>query len=158
MIQQSSSKNCFVCGIENPVGLHIEFYESETDPIQVTAQYTVPGKYQSYPGIVHGGIVATMLDEVTSRTVFRGDPLRIVVTARLSVKYRKPVPVETPLRLNGQIVEDRGKIITVKGQITDEPGTILAEAEATLVEVSPDFFGENTVSGEDWQVYPKKSA
>ena len=157
MIQQSASKKCFVCGIENPVGLHMEFFESDTDPIQVWAQYTVPEKYQSYPGIVHGGIVATMLDEVTSRTIFRGDPPRIVVTARLSIKYRKPVPVETPLWLSGQIVDDKGKIVTVKGEIADKEGMVLAEAEAVLVEVSPGFFGENVVSGEDWQVYPKDS-
>lgn len=156
MIQQSVSKNCFVCGVDNPVGLHMQFFESATSPIQVSAEITVPEQYQSYPGIVHGGIVATMLDEVSSRTIFRGDPLRIVVTARLSIRYRKPVPVETLLKLSGHIVEDKGKIITVAGQIQGPDGTVLAEADAVLMEVAPDFFGENAWDGTGWQVYPNQ--
>lgn len=154
MIQQPSSRNCFVCGVENPAGLHIEFYESGTEPIQVMADYVVPRKYQGYPGIVHGGILATLLDEVTSRTVFRGDSPRLVVTAQLSVRYRKPVPVETPIKLTGQIVEDKGKVIKVTGKISDMAGITLAEADAVLVEVAPDLLGE-PADEEDWKIYPE---
>ncbi len=153
---QPNSQNCFVCGIENEAGLHMRFFESETDPVQVNAEYTVPARYQGYPGVVHGGIVASMLDEVTSRTVFRGDPPRYVVTARLSVRYRKPVPVETPLKLTGRLVEDKGKVITVAGEITNQAGTVLAEAEAVLVEVDASFFGE-ALNSQGWQVYPENS-
>ena len=155
MNEQSSSRNCFVCGVENPAGLHLHFYESDTDPVQVTADYIVPRKYQGYPGIVHGGILATMLDEVTSRTVFRGDNPRLVVTAQLSVRYRKPVPVETPIKLIGQIVEDKGKVIKVTGKISDTAGTTLAEADAVLVEVAPDFMGEPRDEN-DWNIYPER--
>lgn len=157
MNQQPVSHDCFVCGVDNPAGLRMRFYESDTDPIQVLAEYTVPAQYQGYPGVVHGGIVATMLDEVTSRTVFRGDPPRFVVTARLAVRYRKPVPVETPLRLTGRVVEDKGRIITVAGEILGPEGTLLAEAEATLVEVEPSFFGEAMLSSQSWQVQPEQS-
>lgn len=158
MNQQPVSHNCFVCGVENPAGLRMRFYESDTDPVEVHAEYTVPSQYQGYPGVVHGGIIATMLDEVTSRTVFRGDPPRFVVTARLSVRYRKPVPVETPLRLTGRVVADKGKIISVAGEIAGPDGALLAEAEATLVEVEPAFFGEGMLSSQDWQVYPEQTS
>ncbi|RPJ51238.1 MAG: PaaI family thioesterase [Chloroflexi bacterium] len=154
MNQQPVSRNCFVCGVENPIGLGMRFYETNTDPVQVIAEYTVPARYQGYPGVVHGGIVATMLDEVTSRTIFRGNPPRFVVTARLSIRYRKPVPVETPLRLTGRIVEDKGRVITVAGEIQGPGGILLAEAEAVVVEVEPSFFGEDIFSSSDWQVYP----
>lgn len=154
MIQQPVSRKCFVCGVDNPLGLHMHFYESEHNPIQVTAAITVPSHYQGYPGIVHGGIIATMLDEVASRTIFRGTPLRIVVTARLSIRYRKPVPVETPLTLIGRIVEDKGRVINVAGQIANSDGQVLAEADAVLVEVAPDFLGETTWDTNDWQVDP----
>lgn len=143
MIQQPVSHDCFVCGIDNPAGLQMRFYESECEPVQVTAEYTVPAHYQGYPGVVHGGIIAAMLDEVTSRTIFRGNPPRFVVTARLTIRYRKPVPVETPLRLTGRIVEDKGKVITVAGEILDPEGILLTEAEAVIVEVEPSFFGDN---------------
>lgn len=157
MIEQASSRNCFVCGLDNPAGLHIQFYESGTDPIQVTAEYQVPEKYQGYPGIVHGGIVATMLDEVTARTVFRGESPRLALTARLSIRYRKPVPVATPIKLIGEIVKDNGKIIDVAGKIYDLEGNLLAEADAVLVEVDPHSLDHFAKGEEDWRVYPKQS-
>lgn len=156
MNQQPSSKNCFVCGVENPIGLHIRFFETDADPVEVRAEVVVPAQYQSYPGVVHGGIVATMLDEVTSRTIFRGDPPRIVVTANLSVRYRKPVPIEIPLRLSGRVLQDKGKIIKVAGDISAPDGTKLAEAEAVVVEVDPVFFGEFSLDAQGWKVYPKE--
>ncbi len=153
MKEQPISQDCFVCGVENPVGLHIHFYETATNPVEVIAEYTVPSRYQGYPGVVHGGIIASMLDEVTSRTIFRGDPPRFVVTARLSVRYRKPVPVETPLKLAGRIVEDKGRVITVAGEIHGPDNILLAEAEAVLVEVDASFFGEDAINNQKWQVY-----
>lgn len=157
MNQQPVSRSCFICGVENPIGLHMRFYESDIEPVEVTAEYTVPAQYQGYPGVVHGGIVAAMLDEATSRTIFRGDPPRFVVTARLNVRYRRPVPVETPLRLVGRIVKDKGKVITVAGQVFGPGSELLAEAEAVIVEVDPSFFGEDAFTDQDWQVYPDDS-
>lgn len=149
---QPSSLQCFVCGVENQAGLHMSFYETSTDPVQVVAHYSVPEQYQGYPGVVHGGIVAAMLDEVISRTVFRGDSPRFVVTAKLSIRYRKPVPLRTPLRLTGRIVEDKGRVIKVAGEITDPVGTVLAEAEAVLMEVEPAFFDQMTPENNSWKL------
>jgi acyl-coenzyme A thioesterase PaaI-like protein len=151
---QPSSTNCFVCGVENEAGLHMQFYETESTPVQVTARYTVPQRYQGYPGIVHGGIIATMLDEVTSRTIFRGAPPRVVVTARLTVRYRQPVPVEKPLLLTGRVVEDKGRVIKVTGEIHDAEGTLLAEADAVLMEVDASTFADIREDEKEWRVYP----
>lgn len=155
---QPVSRNCFVCGVENPFGLHMHFMESDPDAqghVRVAVDYTVPAHYQGYPGVTHGGIIATMLDEVTSRTIFRGAPPRFVVTAQLSVRYRKPVPVETPLKLSGRVVEDKGRVIRVAGQIHNREGVLLAEAEATLVEVEASFFGDMTTEEmRGWRVFP----
>ena len=154
MNQQPSSTCCFVCGVENDHGLQIRFFETNSDPVEVRAEYTVPERFQGYPGIVHGGIIAAMLDEVSSRTVFRGDPPRFVVTGKLSIRYRKPVPVETPLRLTGRIVEDKGKVIHVAGEIADLNGGLLAEAEAVLFEVAKPFFGDVPIEKQTWKVFP----
>ena len=70
-IKQPNSRYCFVCGRENPYGLKMSFYEVE--PGHALAEYTVPEHYQGYPGIVHGGIVATMLDETLGRAAMVGD-------------------------------------------------------------------------------------
>jgi acyl-coenzyme A thioesterase PaaI-like protein len=151
---QASSRNCFVCGVENDAGLHMHFYETETEPYVVTAEYTVPRRYQGYPGIVHGGIVAAMMDEVTSRVVMRGDPPRFVVTARLNLRYRKPVPVETLLRMTGRVVQDKGRVVTVAGEMVNPDGVVLAEAEAVLMEVDGSYFEAMTAEEEQgWRVY-----
>lgn len=157
MKQQPNSLNCFVCGVENDSGLHMRFFETNSDPVEVAAEYTVPERFQGYPGIVHGGIVASMLDEVTSRTIFRGDPPRLVVTGKLSVRYRKPVPVATQLRLTGRVIEDKGKVIKVSGEIAGPDGEILAEADAVLFEVNPEFLGEVSIDQQTWKVFPNES-
>ena len=98
---QPNSRHCFVCGIANPVGLHLRFYE--TAPGEVTVECTLPEQYQGYPGVVHGGIVAAMLDEVSGRSYMgNGESPRFMFTARLEVRYRKNVPVGQPLRLVGK--------------------------------------------------------
>ena len=89
---QPTSRMCFVCGRENPVGLHIQFYE---DPVaqQIVVPLIIPERYQGYPGIAHGGILATILDEASGRAVmmaFEDDPFW--VTAKLEIRYRKPTP------------------------------------------------------------------
>lgn len=154
---QPSSKNCFVCGVENPSGLHMRFYETETD--EVLANYTIPAQFQGYPGIAHGGIIAAMLDEVGSRTFFRGDPPRLVVTAKMNVRYRRPVPTGVELRLTGKRVSDNGRVCLASGQIYHPDGSLLAEAELTLVEVQPDFFGGfGPAEEQGWRVYPEADA
>lgn len=148
---QPNSRHCFVCGLANSFGLQLRFYETGTG--DVTAEYTVPDHFQGYPGVVHGGIVAAMLDEVIARVQLSGDPPRFMYTARLEIKYRKNVPVGQPLRLVGQAGKSRGKTATRTGKIYGPDSELLAEAEALLIDVP-----QNVVSGVDldalgWKVY-----
>jgi acyl-coenzyme A thioesterase PaaI-like protein len=153
MKKQSNSKKCFVCGVENLNGLQINFYEVESG--KVTAGVTVPNHFQGYPGIVHGGIIAAMLDEVAGRTVIEIDPPRWMVTAKLSVRYRKPVPVGKPLKLFGYLKEDTGLMVKAVGEIQDESGTVLAEAEVVLANFPPHLQQNLTLLTQDeWMVYP----
>lgn len=150
--KQPNSRQCFVCGVENPVGLRLAFYE--TAPGEVTAEVTLPERYQGYPGVVHGGIVASMLDEVVGRAAMNGEPWRFMVTARLDLRYRKPVPVGKPLRLVGRLGRRRGRLATSRGEVWLPDGTLGAEAEAMLA----DFPGlPETATDLDalgWKVYP----
>ena len=68
-------------------------------PGEVEAHHILTDHYQGYPGVVHGGIIASMLDEVMGRVFMEGDPPRFMVTAELKIRYKKPVPVNTPLKL-----------------------------------------------------------
>jgi acyl-coenzyme A thioesterase PaaI-like protein len=147
---QPNSRHCFVCGLANPFGLHLRFYE--TGPGEVTSEYTVPDHFQGYPGVVHGGIVAAMLDEVTARALM-GDPPRFMFTARLEIKYRKNVPVGQPLRLVGQAGKLRDKAATSVGRIFGPDGELLAEAEALLINVPQDIISKVDMEALGWKIY-----
>ena len=148
---QANSRNCFVCGLENPFGLHLRFYE--TSPGEVTAEYTVPEHFQGYPGVVHGGIVAAMLDEVCGRVHMSGDPPRFLYTARLEVRYRQNVPVGEPLRLVGRAARSKGRTATATGEIYGPEGILLAEADALLVNVPEDVVATVDLEALGWKVY-----
>lgn len=148
-MKQPNSYNCFVCGVSNPIGLNLRFYM--TGPGEVTTEYTVPEDYEGYPGVVHGGIVAAMLDEVCGRAHMVGDPPRFMYTARLEVRYRKNVPIKQPLRVVGRINKSKSRSATSKGEIYGPDDTILAEAEALLIDLPQEF---TDLEGLGWKVYP----
>lgn len=152
-MKQANSRKCFVCGLENPAGLHLHFYESA--PGEVTAHYTVQEQHQGYPGIVHGGIVAAMLDEVTGR-VHMGSTTnpRFMFTARLDVRYRKPVPVGEPLRLVGVAGDSKSRTATAKGYLYGPEGDLLAEAEAILINVPKSMVDQADLEALGWKIYP----
>lgn len=158
-MKQPNSLHCFVCGMENPNGLHLKFYE--TAPDEVSADYTVPQHFQGYPGVVHGGVVAAMLDEVTGRThmgdyeELEGNPPRFMFTARLDVRYHKNVPIGQPLHLVGRAGKSRGRTATAVGYIYDQEGEMLAEAEALLVDVPDDVVAGVDLEALGWKVYPE---
>ena len=96
--RQPNSYGCFVCGLSNPIGLKIVF-EEDSEQQEVHARLSVPEIYRSYPGVVHGGIVATILDETSGRALMlhEGDENLFFATARIEVRYRRATPTETPL-------------------------------------------------------------
>jgi acyl-coenzyme A thioesterase PaaI-like protein len=149
---QPNSRSCFVCGLSNPFGLHLRFYD--TGPGEVAADYTVSEQYQGYPGVVHGGIVAAMLDELAGRVHMGGDPPRFLYTARLEVHYRRNVPVGQPLHLVGKAVSTEGRKATSTSAIYDQAGTLLAEANALLINVPDKVIQSTDLESLGWKVYP----
>jgi acyl-coenzyme A thioesterase PaaI-like protein len=151
-MKQPNSNHCFVCGRENPYGLHLKFYESS--PGEVIVEYTVPEQYQGYPGVVHGGVVAAMLDEVTGRTLMGGSPPRFMFTARLDVRYRKNVPTGKPLKIIGRAGISRERSATASGQIFGPDGDLLAEANAIMVNVPEEIVENVDLIELGWKVDP----
>ena len=151
-MKQPNSNQCFVCGRQNPYGLHLIFHE--TAPGEVAVEYTVPEQFQGYPGVVHGGVVAAMLDEVIGRTHMGGFPPRFMFTARLDIRYRKNVPVGKPLTIIGHAINSRERTATATGQIFGPEGELLAEADGMLVNV-PEGLVENVdLETIGWMVDP----
>jgi acyl-coenzyme A thioesterase PaaI-like protein len=149
---QPNSKHCFVCGLANPFGLHLRFYD--TGPGEVTAEITIPNHYQGYPGVVHGGIVAAMLDEAAGRAHMGGDPPRFMFTARLEIQYRKNVPIGQPLRLVGLAGKTKGRTAASTSAIYDADGLLLAEANALMVNVPDETLKVADLETLGWKVYP----
>jgi acyl-coenzyme A thioesterase PaaI-like protein len=121
-------RGCFVCGPDNARGLRALF---EIDPEGHTAfcRMIVPGWSQGWQDVVHGGILATLLDEAcvhASRTL---GPLP--VTAELKVKFRRAVPVGTEIHIHGEVTERRKRIVQARARI-EVIGEVHAEAEAKI--------------------------
>ena len=150
--KQPNSDMCFVCGRKNPVGLYMRFYDNGQD--EVLSEYTVAERYQSYPGIVHGGILASMLDEVVGRVAMIGDHHHFMVSVRLQVLYRHPVPVETPLKIRGRIIRLRGRLGKAQGEIILPDGNVACEAAITLADVPTEILSNTNESLLNWQVDP----
>ena len=90
--RQPSSRSCFVCGRENPVGLKVR-WDQHPEAGEIRGTVTVPEHFNGYPGVTHGGIVAALLDETGGRTILMDGGFEdLMVTAKLEVVYRRPTP------------------------------------------------------------------
>ncbi|MGQ0604736.1 MAG: PaaI family thioesterase [Anaerolineales bacterium] len=150
--KQANSLMCFTCGLDNPFGLQLHFYDNGSD--EVWADFVIGPNHQGYPGMVHGGVVAAILDEVGSRVMMAGRPNRFGMTAKMEVRYRQPVPLETPLRAVACAVKDRGRFVTAHAEIRTQTGDVLAEAEVLMAEISLDRLPTEEADRLGWRVYP----
>ncbi len=147
---QPSSEMCFGCGRANPVGLYMKFRDDGVD--RVLCEYTVAERYQGYPGVVHGGVLATMLDEAVARVSFIGDPHHFMMSVKLEVKFRHPVPVAQPVRVVGRIVKLRGRLGKAVGQVILSDGTVACEAECTLADIPKELLSATNQALLRWKV------
>jgi acyl-coenzyme A thioesterase PaaI-like protein len=143
---------CFVCGLENPAGLKLVFYE--TGPDEVMAAYTPPEHFQGYPGVLHGGIVASLLDEVGGRVVMIGDHNHFMMTAKMETRYRRPTPLGQVLTVYGRLVKRRGRLALAHAELRLPDGTVTAEAELTLADLPGDYVPDADLGALGWRVYP----
>ncbi|MCL2025026.1 MAG: PaaI family thioesterase [Coriobacteriia bacterium] len=133
---QDITRMCFVCGEENDSGLHARFYESEQG--ELVGIFEVHDAHQSYPGRVHGGIAAAMLDETVGRAIMMDEPDIWAVTIELTCKYRKPVPYDKPVVVRGRITRNTSRIFEGAGEIVLEDGSIAVEATGRYLKTSLD--------------------
>jgi len=121
---------CYGCGPRNPSGLHLAFVETDAG---VELEYAAPADLRGAPGVVHGGVQATLLDEAMCMTAFAkgGAP---VVTGELTVRYSSAVPTETPLIVAAHITERRGNSYFITGTIR------LAGSDEALTRAQGRFF------------------
>ncbi len=126
-----AQNRCFGCGQANPVGLHLEFFLAEDSAVVSFA--TIADTYEGPPGYLHGGIIATLLDEAMSKAV-RACGL-VAMTRRLEVDYLRPVPSGSPIRIEGRVVRGDGRKHWTEARILDANGVVIAEGKGLFIEI-----------------------
>ena len=121
-----SPHNCFACGTLNTHGMQLEIHIEEG---RSWTELQLERRFEGWEGIAHGGILCTILDEVMAWSLVGADNWG--VTARLAVDFKRPVPVDRPIRAEGWVTELRRRLVTTAGSIVDAAdGTLLASADA----------------------------
>jgi uncharacterized protein (TIGR00369 family) len=122
---------CLLCGSDNPDGLNLSF---ETSGDSTSTKVNFPEKYQGYRKIVHGGMIAAVLDEVMIKHIYSAG--YVTVTAELTTKFLKPAPTETELVATAFDLRMHGKIITIQGDMKTADGTVVAESSGKYLVLS----------------------
>ena len=124
-----SYTKCFACGKGNSVGLKMDFFVDDIG--RYCSRFIGRPEHVGYSDMMHGGIVATLLDEVMARVVFEEG--LFAVTAELNVRYLKPTPVGEELLVRAVVDRRRGKLFRVSGEILLVGGAVSAVATAKIM-------------------------
>ena len=129
----AAQNRCFGCGPANPSGLHLEFLLAEDS--SVVCLTTIPNTFDGHPGYLHGGIIATLLDETMSKAVRAGGVS--AMTRHLEAEYLHPVPSAEPIRIEGRIDREEGRKHWAEAKILNEAGKELARGKGLFIGVRP---------------------
>lgn len=160
--KQPNSINCFICGVKNIAGAQVYFYEIAADDgtPEVLARFVGRDMHQGYPGRMHGGVAAGILDEVMSRCITYGDaalnPPTWGVTVEMTVRYHAPVPLGVELTARGRLLRDRSRAAEASAELYLPDGKVAVSATGKFVKLALDQIADNVADTEDalgWQVY-----
>lgn len=131
--QAKPSDHCFACGSRHPHGLHLRF--SRDGDHGVEALWQADEAWESFEGVIHGGIVSTVLDEAMSHAVAAtGVP---ALTCELRVRLRHRIEPGERLHVSGWVVEKRKRKVVTEATLKDREGRERAHAWATFLELHP---------------------
>jgi acyl-coenzyme A thioesterase PaaI-like protein len=127
---RSDYQHCFVCGARNVSGLRLKF---RREGEQVVADFLPDASFEGFPGVVHGGILASLLDETLSRTALLYQ--QWVMTGRLEIRFRRPALVGQLLRVVASAEQRRARMVLARGKIflANEPSVVVAEGQGTFL-------------------------
>jgi uncharacterized protein (TIGR00369 family) len=127
----SANNRCFGCGPANQSGLRLEFMLVEDG--SVASLPVVGSAFEGHPGYLHGGVIATLLDEAMSKAVRAQGSTSM--TRKIEIDYLRPVPSGVQLRIEGRVVRNEPRKHWAEARILNEEGTALAEAKGLFIEV-----------------------
>ena len=130
-LAHAAQNRCFGCGQANPTGLHLEFLLAEDN--SVVCHTAVPDTFEGPVGYVHGGIIATLLDETMSKSV-RAQGIT-AMTRNMEIDYMRPVPSNAAIRLEGRLIRSEGRKHWTEAKILNSRGTTLATAKGLFIQL-----------------------
>jgi len=144
LLKPNPTNRCFGCGGANERGMQLTFDQDDAAR-RIRGLFQIAPQYQGGEGFVHGGIIATLLDEVMAKVSrFERDH---AVTAELTIEYIKPVPIGRDLVVEGREVERRGRELFREGEIRDASGVVLARGRGRFVCVDKERYLEKVAKG-----------
>jgi acyl-coenzyme A thioesterase PaaI-like protein len=149
--RQPNSKLCFVCGLENRYGLKSRFYELDNQ--EIVALFVPAEEHQSYPGRLHGGIAAAILDETIGRAVLNHQETELWgVTLEFSMKFRKPVPLDQEIKVVARITEENKRSFTGTGEIILADGSVAVEGSGRYLKMALSRITDLDFQQEEWRI------
>ena len=148
--KQHNARMCIVCGVENELGMDARFYNLENN--EVVAFFTPREEHQSYPGRMHGGLSAAILDETIGRGLKIFEPGNWAVTIELNTKFRKPVPLDVELKVVGRITNIKHRLVEGTGEIYLPNGEIAVTAEAKYIKMSAAKITDIDFTDDEWML------
>jgi uncharacterized protein (TIGR00369 family) len=133
-LSHGAQNHCFGCGVTNRSGLRLKFFVDQDQ--RVICHFKVPRRFEGPPGHVHGGVIATLLDEAMSKA----NRLKGVVamTRQMEVEYLRPVPLNAPLTIEGRSSGAEGRKHRCEAEIRNANGTVLASGRGLFVQIDPE--------------------
>jgi acyl-coenzyme A thioesterase PaaI-like protein len=166
---QNISRMCLVCGADNVAGLHARFYELAPEDgdagggkaeggsagPELLGVFVPQPEHQSYPGRLHGGIAAAVLDETIGRAITMLHPGTWGVTAELRIRYRRPVPLREPIQAVGRITRDTRRLFEGSGEILLADGSVAVEATGRYLKMELEAIAPGGMSDAEWFADPR---
>jgi acyl-coenzyme A thioesterase PaaI-like protein len=112
---RSTYDRCFGCGVQNPIGLHLDDFTETHDGVQ--ALFTPGSDFNGFHGVVHGGVIATALDEISAWSAVVSAGV-FVFTAKLDIRYRSESKIGDTFLLTGTVTEQRGRRLLIDAGMT----------------------------------------
>ncbi len=146
--KQNNSARCIVCGDQNEFSLGTRFYNLDNGDL--VGVFRTEDWHQSYPGRVHGGMIAAILDETIGRAVCIEEPDCWGVTVELTLKYKKPVPTEADLKCVGRVTRNTRKVFEGEGELLLPDGEVAATAHGKYMKLPVNEISEGAFVDSEW--------
>jgi uncharacterized protein (TIGR00369 family) len=136
LLELPHTAGCLVCGRDNPHGLHLHLHVDDGSG-RVETLFTPQPHHIGFEGIVHGGVVATVLDEaMVWAATWQGR--RFCVCGEMTVRFRQSPPIGEPLRITAEVSQYRPRLVQTMGAVTDSAGRTIATASGKYVPLDDD--------------------